>query len=319
MIILQKINRYAKYFIPYGFIILRKRCLQKMESRHEKLKSEIRLQKEHEIKNYFLSLNIDEVDPEIQEIINYFKSDEFSVFPYEFTKKYYTSDIKVFFDKTTETLFVMHENKRLYFPEGWDVNRVRLYYNSLRIEQDKDSPHRYEIDGFVVQPGDVIADVGAAEGIWALNYAGKAGKIYLFEYDPEWIKALQKTFEPWKNDVIIVNKYVSNRNDNKNITLDSFFDEKRIDFIKADIEGMEMKLIEGSQNILANNNLKLLLCAYHSKNVDVKMKEILEKNGYETQYSKRYMLFVYGIYEAYGGELGEPYIRRGVLRAQKIT
>jgi len=86
----------------------------------------------------------------------------------------------------------MHENKRLYFPENWNTERIRDCYNNLCIEQDKDSPHRYEADGYIVQEGDVIADVGAAEGIWALNYTEKAGKIYLFEYNQEMDKSVRK-------------------------------------------------------------------------------------------------------------------------------
>lgn len=131
--------------------------------------------------------------------------------------------------------YVIHEKKRLYFPKDWEIENIRSYYNNLCIEQDKDSPHRYETDRFVVQEGDVIADVGAAEGIWALHNAEKAEKIYLFECDKKWIATLQKTFEPWKEKYVIIDKYVSNTNDDKNVTLDSFLRKKRINFIKADI------------------------------------------------------------------------------------
>jgi len=222
--LLYKIKKCIKWFIPYGIIILREQRLQKIQTALSEYK-------ENEIKNYFLSLNSD--DPEIYEIINYFKKYRFSVFPYEFSKKYHASDIDVFFDKTSQTRYVVHENKRLYFPENWENNHIRAYYNGLCIEQDKDSPHRYDVDCYAVKNGDVIADVGAAEGIWALNNAEKASKIYLFECNQEWIKALRKTFEPWKEKVVIVNKYISNNNYDKNITLDVFFYKKRIDFINA--------------------------------------------------------------------------------------
>jgi hypothetical protein len=309
----QKIKNCIKCFVPYGFVIFRRRILQKKTNERFKLISELRLKREYEIKNYFLSLNTDVIDSEIFEIANYFKTCGFSVFPYGFIKKYHESDVDVFFDKMTGTLFVLHGNKKLYFPEGWNIDRIRAYYNGLRIEQDKNSPHKYEANEFVVQEGDVIADVGAAEGIWALNYVEKAEKIFLFECSQEWIKALEKTFEPWKEKVVIANKYISNINDGKNVTLDSFFDKKRIDFIKADIEGMEIKLLEGSKYILANNGkLKLLLCTYHKKDDGEKIKEILEKNDFKTEFSKGYMLYNY-----YDKELEKPYYRRGLLRAVK--
>jgi len=305
----QDIKKCIKWFIPYGIIDYRKRKFQKFLT----LFFEQRSQKQYEIKKYFLSLDPDKEDHEINEIIDYFKKYKFSVFPYDFSRKYQMTDIEVFYDNSSKTRYVLHNNKRLFFPEEWEDDTIHSYYNVLCIEQDKDSPHCYEADGFVIQQNDVIADIGSAEGIWALNYADIAEKIYLFESDRIWVKTLQKTFEPWKEKVVFVNKYVSNTNNANSITLDSFFKEKRIDYIKADIEGMEIQLLEGSKNLLANsNNLKLLLCSYHSKDDAVKIKELLEKNGFRTEYSRGYMLPVFD------KELEMPYIRRGVVRAAKV-
>jgi hypothetical protein len=305
---IQKIKKCIKWFVPYGIIILRRQRLQKIQ----KALYEQRSLKEYEIRNYFLSLNTDTNDPEILEIIDFFNKYKFSVFPYEFSRLYHASDIDVFFDKTAKMHYVTHENKRLYFPTDWGIERIRVYYNRLCMEQDKDSPHRYETDGYIVKEGDVIVDVGAAEGIWALDNAEKAGKIYLFECNQKWIKALQKTFEPWKEKVVLVDKYVSDNDDDSNVTLDNFFNEERIDFIKADIEGMEIKLLEGSKNLLtSNNNLRLLLCAYHSKNDGTDIKKILEINDFKTEYSKRYMFFIFD------KKLEKPYLRRGLVHAMK--
>jgi len=304
----QRIKNGIKWIIPYGIIRYREKEFQKYLT----LIYEQRSQKQKEIKSYFLSLNPNKEDHEINEIISYFKKYAFSVFPYEFSRKYLMTDIDVFFDKSTETRYVIHNNKRLYFPEEWEDDTIRAYYNVLCIEQDKDSPHCYEAEGFVVRENDCIADIGTAEGIWALNYADIAGKIYLFESDGMWIKALQKTFEPWKEKIVFVNKYVSDTNEGNTVTLDSFFKDKRMDCIKADIEGMEIKLLEGSKKMLTNaNHLKLLLCSYHSKNDAVEIKEILEKYGFKTEYSKGYMLPVFD------KDIDVPYIRRGVVRAAK--
>jgi len=306
--LLTKIKNCIKWFIPYGIFLYR-------EQKNKKIQASILEQytrKENEIRIYFQSLKTD--DPEILEIIDYFKRYRFSIFPYEFSRKYHASDIDVFFDNLTQTRYVMRQNKRLYFPEGWEIDNIRDYYNALCIEQDDDSPHRYEVDGYIVQEGEVIADIGAAEGIWALDNADKAGKIYLFECNRKWIKALKKTFEPWQEKVVIADKYVSNTDNGKNVTLDVFFNKKQIDFIKADIEGMEIKLLEGCKDLLANNsNLKLLLCAYHSKDDGTEIKRILEKYGYKTEYSKRYMLFIYD------EKFEVPYIRRGLVRATKTN
>lgn len=266
----------------------------------------------NEIKNYFLALNKDEIEPEIAEIINYFEKYRFSIYPYEYQRNYHTKDITVYYDKAVKMLYVLHNNKRLYFPQYMGKEMVRRYYNLLRKEQDENSPHRYETNDFTVKDGDIIADIGAAEGIWALDNVEKAGKIYLFECNDKWVKALKRTFEPWKEKVFIVNKYVSNINREEYITLDDFFEGETIDFIKADIEGMEINLLEGSKELLKREtNLKLLLCTYHRKNDAESIKKTLEAKGYKIEYSKRYMIFIID------KELDEPYIRRGIIRASK--
>jgi hypothetical protein len=268
------------------------------------------------IRAHFLSLDRNEQeDPEIVEIIHWFENNRFAVFPYDFTKKYPPEEIEVFVDETCKMKYVLHDNKRLYFPRYWSATYVRHYYNTLRIEQDKDSPHRYETADHTVKKGDIIADIGAAEGIWALTYAEEAEKIYLFECEPMWIDALKKTFAPWEEKVSIISRYVSNTSNGVHITLDDFMKKEhidRIDFIKADIEGAERQLLEGADEVfLAQNDIKLILCTYHRKNDGTYIKEYLENKNFNTEYSKRYMLFIYD------KELDIPYIRRGVIRATK--
>jgi ribosomal protein L7/L12 len=304
MSVLQPIKKCVRWLCPYGILeIHRERFLRLYEQKHPK---------ETAIRNYFLGLKRDEQHPEIIEIIDYFSKYKFSVFPCEYTRKYHAADIDVFRDASSKMRYVLHNGKKLYFPRGWSAETVRQYYNGLCVEQDAESPHRYETKEFTVNVGEHIADIGAAEGIWALNYAETAGKIYLFECEKRWIKALQKTFEPWKEKVIIVNKYVTNTTGGKNVSLDEFFKSAKIDVIKADIEGAEIGLLEGGKTLLEKTGgIKLLLCAYHKENDAKKLKEILENAGFTTEYSKRYMLFVFD------PELKEPYIRRGLIRAKK--
>lgn len=305
------LKKIIKCCVPYGIIAYRK---QKMENHLSEIYLR-REQKEEEIRNYFLSLT-NVTDPEFYEIIDFFKGHHRLIewYPYVFTRKYFAIDIDVHFDISTKTQYVMHGNKKLYFPENWTRKYIRDYYNNLCLEQDENSPHRYETDTFVVGEGDIIADVGAAEGIWALSYAEKAKKIYLFECSDIWTNALKNTFAPWKEKTVFVKKYVSDISDRKSVTLDNFFNahEGKIDFIKADIEGMEIKLLKGAKNILAaNDRLKLLLCTYHKENDATKIKEILDNNGFETEYSKRYMIC------SYDENLREPFLRRGVVRGVK--
>jgi len=303
MSIVKTLKQIVKWCIPYGLVKYRKQYLNQKKTRMDDPYRE----KKERIRNYFLSL--ERAEQEVQEIIEYFKENPFSVYPYVFVNKYNNN---AFFDKTCEMNYVYHKNKRLYFPKNTTLESSYGYYRGLCIEQDEDSPHRYETKNFTVKEGDVIADIGAAEGIWALTYAELAKKIYLFECDSRWQQALQKTFEPWKEKVVIINKYVSDINDGMNITLDDCFKNETINFVKADIEGYELKLLDGGMKTLAKEkDIKLLLCTYHKKGDAEKLKERLEQIGFITEYSKGYMLFIYD------NDLEEPYIRRGLIRARK--
>jgi hypothetical protein len=284
-----------------------------MNTAQNKQSNNQKYEKVLKIRNYFLNLNRDNVDQEILEIIEFLGNNLFSVFPYNFINKYNPNEIKVYYDEESEMKYVLHDNKRLYFPKGWSWGAISNYYNDLCIEQDMDSPHRYETPEYTVKEGDIIADIGAAEGIWALTYAERAKKIYLFECDPDWLVALKKTFEPWKEKVIIANRYISDTSTKNYIALDDFIGSREINFIKADIEGMEVKLLMGGKKTLTEAvDLKLLLCAYHRKDDAENLRSFLETNGFITEFSKRYMLFILD------KELDEPYIRRGLIRATKI-
>ena len=48
----------------------------------------------------------------------------------------------------------------------------------------------------------------------------------MFEYDSEWREALEATFTPWADKVEIINKYVSDHDDESHIRFDSFFRKK---------------------------------------------------------------------------------------------
>jgi hypothetical protein len=134
----------------------------------------------------------------------------------------------------------------------------------------------------------------------------------LFECDELWIKVLQKTFEPWKEKVSIINNYVSDVNNEKDITLDTFFNNKQINFIKADIEGAERQLLLGAKRLMATQeNLRFVLCTYHRSDDAFVLNQILQENGFNTAYSKGYLIFIYDAIVA------PPYLRRGVIRATK--
>jgi hypothetical protein len=97
-----------------------------------------------------------------------------------------------------------------------------------------------------------------------------------------------------------------------NISLDSYFDGQKIDFIKIDVDGAEHSLLKGAKNILSNGDpLKVAICTYHNQNDEKEFDAILKAYGFKTSTSPKFMLF------HYDDNIKEPYLRRGVIRAEK--
>jgi hypothetical protein len=109
------------------------------------------------IKNYS---NKNNLTKDLQEVFDFTIKNGLSVFPYYFKYNYKLDDIKVYFDKNYRMCYVLHNNEKLYFKKSWDQNKVKVYYNSLLIEQDKNSPHLYLTSDFNVDNNSIVFDLG---------------------------------------------------------------------------------------------------------------------------------------------------------------
>lgn len=168
----------------------------------------------------------------------------------------------------------------------------------------------YCINEFMEKQNDYVADVGAFVGdsieryLW-INQEFK--KIYAFEPSKRQYKALKirvkRLNEEWAlypNQIEIIKAGVgenpgqidiSNKPKFSNfniraiekgcfekikiITLDDYFKDKEIEFIKADIEGSEMAMLRGCKNLLTTKKPKLALCVYHNINDLIDMVEYI--------------------------------------------
>ena len=65
------------------------------------------------------------------------------------------------------------QRKKLYGQFGWNEGVTARYYRGLIIEQDKDSAHCYFREDYDYTD-EVIADIGAAEGIFGLDVVENA-------------------------------------------------------------------------------------------------------------------------------------------------
>lgn len=148
----------------------------------------------------------------------------------------------------------------------------------------------------VVKQGDVVLDLGANIGYYALLAArlvGEKGIVYAFEPEPTNYSLLLKNIELNEyHNIVPVQKAVSNITgmvrlflDEKDagahtiyqpeanresveiqsVALDKFFEDKKhpIDVIKMDIEGAEMSALSGMKRIIRENeNLKMFVEFY---------------------------------------------------------
>ncbi|MDR2771948.1 MAG: hypothetical protein LBB93_00580, partial [Elusimicrobiota bacterium] len=78
-------------------------------------------------------------DFEKQEVFDFFANNHMSIFPYEYARKYKASDINVYKDEKNSMNYVLHNNKKMYFPKQWSLKTIKNAYNGLLIEQDEDS------------------------------------------------------------------------------------------------------------------------------------------------------------------------------------
>lgn len=258
----------------------------------------------------YLRINAD--TDEKRTVLDYLRGNPFTVFPYAYTSKYDPDDIEV--EADGDMSYVMHRGKKLYFPTS-NKDQAAQNYSALLSEQDPASPHCYGAEpDCEPRPGDVIADIGAAEGIWALDHIEKVtsrgGEVYLFESEEPWIAALKRTFEPWRDKVTIVNRFVGDADDDARglVTLDTFFADKKIDCIKADIEGTEISMLRGGRRTFAEKISRAIICAYHRKDDERDIKAALAEAGFgRASTTGGYMLF------HLDPNFGEPYLRRGVV------
>ena len=262
--------------------------------------------------NYYSTLS-EPLSDEIKKVLEYLKNRPVVMFPDYFQDEYIEDSVEVHDDKKLGLRYVLCDGKRLYFKKRWSEKRIRKAFNELIKEQDLRCPHCYESESFKFESGDVLADIGAAEGNFALSVVEKASRIILFESNKQWLGPLSATFGPWKDKVVIVNKFVGDISDSKCTTLDDHFSTgEKLSFLKIDIEGAESRLLDGCKRILTEvHPLKVAICTYHKPEDEQQFKQLLGQYGFETSHSDGFVLL------NTDRKIKAPYLRRGLVRAVK--
>lgn len=209
--------------------------------------------------------------------------------------------------------YIMFEGKRMYFPYKYEFIKRdgKEVVPDIKYEQGADSPHLYLPEGYSMPEGAVIVDAGVCEGNFALRFVDKASLIYLIEANESWMAALERTFKPYKEKVVYVNKFLSGTNNRKEITIDKLVNG-RLDFLKMDIEGSEVESLLGARRVLTSNKVQCAICSYHRQYDEKYIEFILQNYGYRTAPAKGFIFFPYD-----ENMIDTMDLRRGVIYGMK--
>ena len=159
-----------------------------------------------------------------------------------------------------------------------------------------------------VEPGDCVIDGGACWGDSSLYFIDRAhpnGRVFAFEFEPENVEILQRTLSLNKHvnerikletralwdvsgEVIAyrpgrgpATSLLSGEGDQsvKTVTLDEYVESiclSRVDFIKLDVEGAELRVLRGAEGTLRRFKPKLAIALYHRDEDFVEVPEYLK-------------------------------------------
>jgi len=181
---------------------------------------------------------------------------------------------------------LLHKSTGAFEIEGFTIHANPFELVGTFIVQQ----YRYDS---IVEPklGDVVFDIGAYVGdtaLWFSKAVGSHGKVYAFEPEPRNFEKLKANLERNKVTNVIPLQLALSENEGemrvatggssstmtqagtgtlvKVTTIDKFAEANklpRVDFIKMDVEGHELKVLEGAHETIKTFKPSLALSAYH--------------------------------------------------------
>lgn len=242
---------------------------------------------------------------------------KFCNFPYELQSEQII--VESGFDEVARLPYVIHRNKKLYFKADYAVQEAEETYKNyllverlLGIEDQENTPHQYQSPRVHVDEGDVVFDIGAAEGLFALDQVEKASHVVIVESDREWMEPLKHTFSPYEDKVSFVQNCVSVADTENTVSLEKLMSivDYSSAFVKMDIEGAELPSIAAAGPFLKQKKgVKLAIASYHKQHDAEEMESFFKKIGYTSEFSNGFMLF-----HLFDTPIS-PYFRKGIIRA----
>lgn len=202
-------------------------------------------------------------------------------------------------------------SKILFWPKTFSIDRL----DQVVAETfDIDDWHFYQKEHTVIEEGEILLDIGTAEGLFPLTVIDKCKHIYLIEPSKTFSDCLQKTFNEYPEKVTLHNVAVGNQDGriyfneasldgsvtseqsskNNEIAIhkiDTLIGNNRITYLKADIEGFEQEMLKGALQTITNNKPKIAITTYHTANNPEDIIALIKS------YVPEYKYYVKGIYE----------------------
>ncbi len=224
-------------------------------------------------------------------------------------------------DKFFKLPYVIHKGRKLFFPKSYKLSRCVDSYKSF-IDREcllggnyrEKQPHQYESDRCKIEPGDVLVDVGCAEGLLVLDKIDIIRRAYLIEGNAAWLPALMATFHDYNDKVKIINKYVADKDSEDTVSLGSVLKSETDSaiYIKMDIEGAEAGVISSNIDFIrSRHQIKMSVCTYHKPEDAERLSALFREMAIKQEYSDGYMYTYNGLEPMY------PYFRHGLIRGFK--
>jgi FkbM family methyltransferase len=203
----------------------------------------------------------------------------------------------------------------LYWPT--DLHLSDLYRVIAECFDESDWQF-YEVPETRVDEGDTVLDCGASEGIFSLRVLERAHRIAAFEPSPPFVKSLHKTFGDHPK-VSVVPMALGEREGEAFLEGDSLYGHVdgnaksgvpirittvdgwaeqaggRVDYIKADIEGFEMEMLQGAASTIRRDKPKIAITTYHPGNDWQAMANFLRELVPEYQYRIKGLAYKGGV------------------------
>jgi FkbM family methyltransferase len=182
---------------------------------------------------------------------------------------------------TLEMINLREISEPLYWPK--EISHRELYKSCTDCLHPAQW-HHYEVPETSVEGGENVVDCGAAEGIFSLSVAARAGRIAIFEPWNGFHTSLKATFDgrceirhqalgknthtAYLSGSLLYGQVSETEGTTISVTtLDTFRDEfGPIDYIKADVEGSEHDLLAGARETIFADRPKIAITTYHLGN-----------------------------------------------------